>query len=106
MPIPRALGEKGKKRHLWMRRKEREGHRGFLREGLHPATWHPATKRKEPGRSWKRKLVGWHKHFSWTTVLIGGVVGVKGNGNVYTFPSGREQADINPDRLETRRAVS
>lgn len=27
------MGEKGKKRHLWIRRKEREGHGGFLNKG-------------------------------------------------------------------------
>lgn len=45
---------------------------------------------KEPGRFWKRKLVGWHEHLLRTTILTGRVIGVKRNGSVYTFASGRE----------------
>lgn len=61
---------------------------GFLRGALHPAMWHPAS--KEPGRFWKRKLVGWREHLLRTTILTGRVIGVKRNGSVCTFPSGRE----------------
>ena len=41
--------------------------------------------------------MGWREHILRTTVLTGRVIGVKGNGSIYTFPSGREQAGISPD---------
>lgn len=70
MPIPRALGEKGKKRHLWMRRKEREGHGGVSLERAKPSMSCPLPSNMAPGhkeekysgRFWKRKLVGWLEH--------------------------------------------
>lgn len=41
--------------------------------------------------------MGWSEHLLRTTVLTGRVIGVKGNGSVYTFPSGREQAGWEPE---------